>query len=80
MDANTVANIVTPASVAIVAVVGYLRSKKTERKLDASEKKIDHVTVVVNQRFTDLENYVNALQKYIRGTGGTVPDDQSKGV
>jgi hypothetical protein len=72
MDTNTIANIATAVSIAVVAILGYLRSRTTEKKLD-------HVTVVVNQRFTDLENYVVALRKQIIADGGSPIDDQSKG-
>jgi len=68
----TIANILTPLSVIIVAVLAYLRSKNTQKKLE-------HITVVVNQRYTDLENYVIALKKDIVASGREVPDDQSKG-
>jgi predicted MarR family transcription regulator len=71
-DANAIANILTPLSVIIVAVLAYLRSKNTQKKLE-------HITVVVNQRYTDLENYVIALKKDIVASGRKVPDDQSKG-
>ena len=71
-DANAIANILTPLSVIVVAVLAYLRSKNTQKKLE-------HITVVVNQRYTDLENYVIALKKDIVASGREVPDDQSKG-
>jgi hypothetical protein len=73
IDANTIANIITPISLVVVAWLAYLRSKVTQKKLE-------HITVVVNQRYTDLENYVIALKKDIEASGRKVPDDQSKGA
>jgi uncharacterized membrane protein YhiD involved in acid resistance len=69
----------TALALVITAVTGLMRSRKVEQKVDAGNAQGVETHKLVNQRFTDLEKYVIALQRQIRADGGTPVEDQSKG-
>lgn len=90
MAQSTMAGIVTAFGVlallmtAIAGLITALAARRTsqrvEVKVDAGNKQGAETHKLVNQRFTDMENWNIALQKHIVSLGGTVPDDQSKGI
>jgi hypothetical protein len=63
----------------ITAFAARRTSKRVEVKVDLGNEQGRVTHELVNQRFTDMENWNIALQQTILDLGGTVPKDQSKG-
>lgn len=76
---GVVALLMTAVAGLITAMAARRTSKRVEIKIDVGNKQGAETHKLVNQRFTDMENWNIALQKTIVSLGGTVPDDQSKG-
>lgn len=65
-------------ALAFAVLVPTMRSARDA--VNASNRaaaKTDDVHVLVNQRFTDMQRYTEALQRAITDLGGVVPVDQS---
>ncbi len=76
---TAIAAVFTAIGLVITAIGILLRSLKVERKVDEGNAQGKETHKLVNQRFTDMENYVIALQRQIVASGGTPTEDQSKG-
>lgn len=63
----------------ITAFAARRTSKRVEQKVEIGNVQGAETHKLVNQRFTDMENWNIALQRTIVSLGGTVPEDQSKG-
>ena len=74
------AAVFTALALVLTAIGGLMRSRKVEAKVDEGNRQGAETHKLVNQRFTDLSNYVIALQKQIVAGGGTPTEDQSKGL
>jgi hypothetical protein len=83
------AELITAAATVVTACGGLVlalatlrtaqRTKITEKVAKSTEAKVDEVHVIVNQRFTDLQRYTEALTRALVGAGVDVPIDQSIG-
>lgn len=79
----TASGVIALLMTAIAALITSLATRRTSIATQKSqarvEVKVDETHKLVNQRFTDLTNYVIALQDQIRESGGVPAKDQSKG-
>jgi hypothetical protein len=73
------ASVLTAVALIIGGMATYRKAGRVEKKVDHASEQIGEVHVIVNQRFTDLENYVQALIRRLEVAGIDVPEDQSKG-
>lgn len=83
------ADVITAAATVVTACGGFVlalatwrtsqRTKTTETVAKSTEAKVDQVHVIVNQRFTDLQRYTEALTRALTAAGVDVPIDQSIG-
>lgn len=64
------AGVFTAVALAITAIVGLIRSRKIE-------KKVDDVHTIVNQQKTDMQRYIRALTTTLNAHGIEIPVDQS---
>jgi hypothetical protein len=76
---GVLALLMTSLAALITAFATRRTSKRVEDKVDHGNAQGFETHKLVNQRFTDLENYVLALQRQIRATGQEPTEDQSKG-
>lgn len=76
------ATVITASGGLVLALAAWRtaqRTKSTETVARATEAKVDEVHVIVNQRFTDLQRYTEALTRALVAGGVDVPIDQSIG-
>jgi hypothetical protein len=74
------ATVITACGGLVLALAAWRtaqRTKSTEVVARATEAKVEEVHVIVNQRFTDLQRYTEALTRALVGAGVDVPIDQS---
>lgn len=76
---GVLALLITAVAGLITAMAARRTSRRVEAKVDVGNRQGAETHSLVNQKFTDLENWNVALQKTILSLGGVVPDDQSKG-
>ena len=89
MPQSTLAGIVTASGVIGLLLTGFAAlitalatrrtSLRTEAKVDQGNAQGAETHKIMNQKFTDLQNYVMALQRQITAGGDTPVEDQSKG-
>lgn len=76
------ATVITALGGLVLALATYRtaqRTKATQETAKATEAKVDEVHTIVNQRFTDLQRFNEALVRALRSAGVEVPIDQSIG-
>jgi len=83
------AEVITATATVVTACGGFVlalatwrtaqRTRATETVAKSPEAKVDQVHVIVNQRFTDLQRYTEALTRALVAGGVDVPIDQSIG-
>jgi len=79
---TAIATVITALGGLVLAMAAWRtaqRTKSTEAVARATEARVEEVHVIVNQRFTDLQRYAEALVRALSAAGVDVPIDQSIG-